>query len=237
MKSKLLIYTNSKRVWRTNSRGDYWVLDLLHTRTEETRRRRSPLHHDVRHVFSRRQTRRLRSQEQYLRPGSVDFNITPLTGTAPTRSSTAHSTGSTKRSSSCTTAFAGARTARASPTGSSNSEGVKEFHITNSGNGPYTKIISIRYPKVGEKNSAARIGVVNALPGERPWLDNPTTWLDIPGDPREHYLAKHGVVGRRHRRAAVQSFAKYQSRHARRPQDRQGRHDSYRKRRRLGGKR
>jgi dipeptidyl-peptidase-4 len=26
--SKLLIYTNSKRVWRFNSRGDYWVLNL-----------------------------------------------------------------------------------------------------------------------------------------------------------------------------------------------------------------
>ena len=24
---KLLVYTNSKRVWRTRSRGDYWVLD------------------------------------------------------------------------------------------------------------------------------------------------------------------------------------------------------------------
>ena len=26
--TKALIYTNSTRVWRTNSRGDYWVLDL-----------------------------------------------------------------------------------------------------------------------------------------------------------------------------------------------------------------
>jgi len=25
---KLLIFTNTKRVWRTNTRGDYWVLDL-----------------------------------------------------------------------------------------------------------------------------------------------------------------------------------------------------------------
>ena len=25
---KLLIYTNTKKVWRVNSRGDYWVLDL-----------------------------------------------------------------------------------------------------------------------------------------------------------------------------------------------------------------
>ena len=25
---KLLIFTNSERVWRSNTRGDYWVLDL-----------------------------------------------------------------------------------------------------------------------------------------------------------------------------------------------------------------
>jgi dipeptidyl-peptidase-4 len=25
--SKVLIYTNSERVWRSNTRGDYWVLD------------------------------------------------------------------------------------------------------------------------------------------------------------------------------------------------------------------
>jgi hypothetical protein len=26
--TKLLVYTNTRRVWRVNSRGDYWVLDL-----------------------------------------------------------------------------------------------------------------------------------------------------------------------------------------------------------------
>ena len=60
---------------------------------------------------------------------------------------------------------------------------MKEFHITNSSDGPYPRLITIRYPKTGEKNSAARIGVVKASGGE-------TNWLDIPGDPREHYLAK-----------------------------------------------
>ena len=27
-KSKLLIYTNTAKVWRYNTRGDYWVLDI-----------------------------------------------------------------------------------------------------------------------------------------------------------------------------------------------------------------
>ena len=27
-RQKLLVYTNSKKVWRSNSRGDYWLLDI-----------------------------------------------------------------------------------------------------------------------------------------------------------------------------------------------------------------
>ena len=32
---KLLIFTNSKRVWRRNTRGDYWVLTLADGRLEK----------------------------------------------------------------------------------------------------------------------------------------------------------------------------------------------------------
>src|SRR5262249_39973213 len=69
-----------------------------------------------------------------------------------------------------------------------NSEGVREFHITSSADGPYARLISIRYPKTGEKNSAARIGVVKATGGD-------TTWLRIPGHAREHYIAKMEWAG------------------------------------------
>ena len=32
---KLLIYTNSKKVWRRNTRGDYWLLDLENWKLEK----------------------------------------------------------------------------------------------------------------------------------------------------------------------------------------------------------
>ena len=35
---KFLIFTNSARVWRSNTRGDYWVLDLKANTLQETRR-------------------------------------------------------------------------------------------------------------------------------------------------------------------------------------------------------
>jgi len=33
--SKMLIFTNSRRVWRSNTRGDYWVLDLKSRRLRQ----------------------------------------------------------------------------------------------------------------------------------------------------------------------------------------------------------
>ena len=68
--SKLLIFTNSQRVWRRNTRGDYWVLDvkgqtprkldgdvasssLMFATTRRTARARRPSHADKRRAWKR----------------------------------------------------------------------------------------------------------------------------------------------------------------------------------------
>src|SRR4029077_13637309 len=47
----------------------------------------------------------------------------------------------------------------------------------------YPAIFDIRYPQTGTTNPAARVGVVSAEGGE-------TRWMQIPGDPRENYIAR-----------------------------------------------
>jgi len=42
---------------------------------------------------------------------------------------------------------------------------------------------TFKYPKAGTTNSACRAGIVNADGG-------PTVWLKVPGDPRNHYIAR-----------------------------------------------
>ena len=64
-----------------------------------------------------------------------------------------------------------------------NSEGVKEFQLVNNTSGLYPVITSFPYPKAGETNSAARVGVVRATGGA-------TRWFEIAGDPRNHYLPR-----------------------------------------------
>jgi dipeptidyl-peptidase-4 len=63
------------------------------------------------------------------------------------------------------------------------SSGVKEFKLINNTAELYPKIISFPYPKAGETNSAARVGIISATGGA-------TRWFEIQGDARNNYLPR-----------------------------------------------
>ena len=181
--SRLLIYTNSKRVWRVNSRGDYWVLDLS---TRELKKlggdvppsttRFATISPDGKHIAY------VHKNNLYVQD-LLDFRVTPLTKNGSDTLINGTFDWVYEEELHLRNGFRWSPDSQSIAYWELNSEGVKEFHITNSADGPYARLISIRFPKTGEKNSAARIGVVNIAGGE-------TVWLDTPGDPREHYLAK-----------------------------------------------
>ena len=58
--------------------------------------------------------------------------------------------------------------------------GVKTVTLVDNTTGKYPVLKTFAYPKTGERNSACRIGVVDAAGG-------PTAWLKIPGDTRNDY--------------------------------------------------
>src|SRR4029450_9825441 len=60
-----------------------------------------------------------------------------------------------------------------------NADQVKDFTLINNTDSLYSQVIPVQYPKAGEANSAARVGIVSAAGG-------PTRWLEIAGDPRNH---------------------------------------------------
>ncbi len=64
-----------------------------------------------------------------------------------------------------------------------NADQVKDFSLINNTDSLYSQVVPVQYPKAGEANSAARVGIVSAAGG-------PTRWLEIPGDPRNHYIAR-----------------------------------------------
>ncbi len=61
--------------------------------------------------------------------------------------------------------------------------GVRDFLLINNTDSLYSFVKPIQYPKAGTTNSSAKLGVVSAAGG-------PTTWMQIPGDPRNNYIAR-----------------------------------------------
>jgi dipeptidyl-peptidase 4 len=68
------------------------------------------------------------------------------------------------------------------------SSGVRDYVLVNTTADLYPKLTSIPYPKVGQKNPSARLGVVSTRGGA-------TRWVDVPGDPRDFYIARMDWAG------------------------------------------
>jgi dipeptidyl-peptidase-4 len=183
---RLLVFTNTKPVWRLNTRGDYWVLE----RPSGTLRRLggsgakpstlmfakfSPDGGRVGYV---------RENNLYVED-LASGTITPLT-TDGSRT-LINGTFDWVYEEELMNYYADGW--RWSPDGRSiaywqlNADQVKNFDLINNTDSLYSRVVPVQYPKVGEQNSAARIGVVPASGGA-------TRWLDIEGDPRDHYIPR-----------------------------------------------
>jgi dipeptidyl-peptidase-4 len=180
---KALLFTDSARVWRSNTRGDFWVVDLKSWQIKKVGGDAKPSTLMFA-KFSPDATRvgYVRENNIYVENLS-DNRITQLTSDG-----TRHLVNGTfdwvyEEELFCRDGW------RWSPDGKHiaywqlNSEGVKEFQIINNTDSLYPTILSFPYPKAGETNSAARTGVVSADGGA-------TRWFEIAGDPRNNYIPR-----------------------------------------------
>ena len=181
---KLLLFTNTARVWRANTRGDYWVFDLdarTLRRLGGARARPSTL---MFAKFSPQGDRvaYVREHDLYverLRDGKIvrltkDGSRTIINGTFDWVYEEE---------------FFDRDGFRWSPDGTRiaywqlDASGVRDFLLINDTDSLYSFTIPVQYPKAGTTNSAVRIGVVIAGGG-------PTRWMKVPGDPRNIYLPR-----------------------------------------------
>lgn len=183
--AKVLIYTNTRRVWRVHSRGDYWVLDRASGKLQQLGGKEVPEATLMFAKFSPADSNRV----AYVRDKNVyveDLATGKVTAlTKRWRDTVINGTFDWVYEEEL-----GLRDGfRWSPDGKRiaywqmDEEGVKEMHMINNVPGNYPQVVTFRYPKVGETNARARVGVVSADGGE-------TTWVQVEGDPRNHYIAR-----------------------------------------------
>jgi dipeptidyl-peptidase 4 len=185
---KLLVFTNTARVWRYNTRGDYWVLDRASGRLQQI----GPDRPEASLMYAK-------FSPDGTRVGFVsenDLYVQDLASGGVTRLT---SDGSRTilngrfdwvyEEEVFFFAPQGADGWRWSPDGAHiaywqlDASGVRDFLLINDTDSLYSFTIPVQYPKAGTTNSAARVGIVPASGG-------PTVWLKVPGDPRQHYIVR-----------------------------------------------
>ena len=182
-KTKLLIFTNTERVWRYNTRGDYWVLDMASkslTRVGGDASASSLMF--AKFSPDAKQVAYVYKNDLYIQ-NMGDGSITRLTDTATAAKINGTFDWVYEEE------FAARDGFRFSPDGKRlafwevDAAGIESFPLVNNTDTLYPKITYIPYPKVGTINPAARIGVIDLSTRK-------TTWMPIPGDERDNYLPR-----------------------------------------------
>ncbi len=179
--SKLLVFTNSKRVWRQNTRGDFWVLDRASGRLRKLGKD-FPASTLMFAKLSPDGTKAAYVQSNDLYAEDIaSGNVRRLTWDGSETVINGTSDWVYEEEFNLRDGF------RWSPDGRSiafwqfDTSGVPEFSMIDNTSALYPRVIAFKYPKAGQTNSACRVGVVS-LSGGYP------VWMKPGGDPRDSYV-------------------------------------------------
>ena len=184
---KLLLFTNTRRVWRYHTRGDYWMLDLESGHLQQV----GATFPSSSLMFAKfspdgRRVAFVSGHNIYVEE-LENGQITRLTKDGGDRYVNGTFDWLYEEEFSCRDGFRWSNDGEKIVYWHSDTEGTGTFYLIDNLDSIYSQPMPFPYPKVGTTNSAVKIGVVSATGG-------PTRWFEVPGDPRNHYLVRMEVV-------------------------------------------
>jgi dipeptidyl-peptidase-4 len=186
---RLLVFTNSKKVWRLNTRGDYYALDLSTWRLQKLGGAEAKPSTLMFAKFSPDGGRVAYVRENDLYVESLsDGRITRLTSDGSRTVINGTFDWVYEEELNLRDGFRWSPDGRRIAYWQLDASGVRDFLLIDNTDSLYSFTIPVQYPIAGTTNSAARAGVVSADGG-------PTTWLQVPGNPRNNYIARLDWAG------------------------------------------
>ena len=185
----MLIYTNSAKVWRANTRGDYWTfrrstgkLAKLGCDAKPSTLMFAKLSPDGTTVGY------VRENNLYVEPAEGGI-ATKLTNDGTTDIINGTFDWVYEEEFFCRDGWRWSPDSKQIAYWQLDTRGVKTFTLVDNTSGTYQTMRTFAYPKTGERNSSCRIGVVSAKGGE-------TKWMNVPGDTStDYYLPRMEWAG------------------------------------------
>ena len=180
---KVLVYTNTKAVWRLQTQGDYWVYELatgkltqVGEELPESSLRFAKFAPDASKVA-------FVSEFNLYVQDLTSGQITPLTTNGTRKLINGTFDWAYEEEFACRDGFQWSPDGKRISFWQIDANQIRDYYMINTTDSIYSQIIPVEYPKVGESPSPARIGVIELA-------SKKLTWLNIPGDPQQHYLPR-----------------------------------------------
>jgi len=180
---KVLLFTNTKKVWRLSTKGDYWVRDMQTGTLSQLGKtlpasslmfaKFSPDGNAVAYVSENNLYVEDLATAQ-IKALTTDGTVTLINGTFDW---------AYEEDFFCRDGFRWSPDSKSIAYWQIDAGQIKKFFMINNTDSIYSQMIPIEYPKVGENPSSCKVGVVTVADGK-------TTWMDIPGDPFQHYIVR-----------------------------------------------
>jgi dipeptidyl-peptidase-4 len=181
--NRILIYNNTKQVWRYDTKGDYWALTL----SDGTLRQLGKELPESSLMFAKfspdgNRVAYVSNNNIYVEEvvsGKInqltfDGNETIINGTFDWVY---------EEEFFCRDGFLWSPSGESIAYWQSDTKGTGVFDIINNVDSIYPSILHFPYPKAGTANSAVKVGYISSQGGT-------TTWIDIPGDARNNYIPR-----------------------------------------------
>lgn len=178
---KVLIFTNSSRVWRSNTKGDYWLYDFKDATLSQ-----------IGEQFPSSSLMFAKFSGDNLKVAYVhDFDIyvenlnTGSIKQLTTNGSTTHINGTFdwvyEEEFGMRDGFSWSPDDEQIAFWQLDASHTGTFYMINTTDSIYSKPIPIQYPKVGQPPSKTKVGIINTEDGD-------IRWIPVPGDPVQHYI-------------------------------------------------
>jgi len=180
---KVLLFTNTKRVWRLNTKGDYWVFNFKTNSLTQLGKGLSPSSLMFAKFSPDGNTLAYVSDNNLYSEDYESGKIQPLTSNGTVAIINGTFDWAYEEEFACRDGFRWSPDSKSIAYWQIDASAIKKFYMINNTDSIYSQLVPLEYPKVGETPSACKVGVVDIS-------DIKTTWMNIPGDASQHYLVR-----------------------------------------------